>query len=251
MTIEIHRIAVPNPFFEGRNSVYLLKGDPITLVDTGVATTKAYDVLCEGLQKHDVAITDIKRVLLTHKHIDHIGNAWRVQQQAGADVYIHTLETKSLTQVDPTGRRFDKLVSDRLQQWKAPLPDPNPDSSDKMPEWELQSCEPIALNDGDELTIDDEPIQVIHTPGHSMGSVCYHVADHFFSGDHVLRAISPNVGAGDLRSSGLLGRFLNSLDRIGHLGEVRIIPDTEAHSTDSRTAVRPFANTTRIDSTRF
>lgn len=57
-----------------------------------------------------------------------------------------------------------------------------------------------------------------------MGSVCYHVAEHFFSGDHVLRAISPNVGAGDLRSSGMLGHFLNSLDRVAHLGDVRIYP---------------------------
>ena len=93
-----------------------------------------------------------------------------------------------------------------------------------MPQWELEPCEPIALNDGDTLEIDGQTIEVIHTPGHSMGSVCYHVGDHFFSGDHVLRAISPNVGAGDLRSSGMLGHFLNSLERFSHLRDVRIYP---------------------------
>ena len=77
---EIVRLEIPNPFFEGRNQVYLLTSDPVTVIDTGVATGKAFDAVVAGFQEHGFSLEDVKRVLLTHKHIDHIGNAWRIQQ---------------------------------------------------------------------------------------------------------------------------------------------------------------------------
>jgi len=223
MPPEVHRIAVPNPFFEGKNSIYLIKSDPITLIDTGVATDKAFQTLSDGLQKHGIAVSDIKRVILTHKHIDHIGNAWRIQEASNAKVFIQELETKSLIDVDPSGKRFDQLVADRLRSWHVP-PQPPKKDEHKMPAWDFKACEPTAMKDGHIFDSDGPPIEVIHTPGHSMGSVCLKFGERLFSGDHVLRAISPNVGAGDLRSSGMLGHFLNSLERVAPLGDLKVFP---------------------------
>ncbi len=223
MPTDVHRIAVPNPFFEGKNSIYLIKSEPITLIDTGVATDKAFGILSEGLSKHGLSVSDIQRVILTHKHIDHIGNAWRIQEASNAEVFIHELETKSLVDVDPSGKRFDKLVADRLHDWQVP-PQPPKETKDHMPEWVFKACEPKAMKDGDVLNGDGEQLEVIHTPGHSMGSVCLKYGEQLFSGDHVLRAISPNIGAGDLRSNGLLAHFLNSLDRVETLGDVKVLP---------------------------
>ncbi len=217
----IHRIPVPNPFFEGRNSVYLIKSDPITLIDTGVATDKAFAQLSEGLANQGLTTADVRRVILTHKHIDHIGSAWRIQRDGGAEVYIHELETRSLVDIDPSGKRFGELVSQRLEKWQAPPAPASPDSTSKMPQWTLEACEsPIALQDGDAIETEHGPIAVIHTPGHTMGSVCLKLGDEaLFTGDHVLRAISPNVGAGDMRSRGMLTHFLNSLQKVHPLGD--------------------------------
>lgn len=223
----IHRIAVPNPFFEGRNSVYLLLGDPLTLIDTGVATDKAYEHLVDGLRTHGVAVSDVQRVLLTHKHIDHIGNAWRIQRESNAEVYIHELEQKSLTNVDPTGKRFRELVDARTASWAIPAREKEKSHGKKMPQWQIESCEVKPLPErlffswpnGEAASI-----EVIHTPGHSMGCVCFRLGDILFSGDHVLENISPNIGGGDLRSHGMLGHFLSSLERVKRLGDVHVHP---------------------------
>ena len=113
----VFQVSVPNPFFEGRNTVHLIKSDPITLVDTGVATDKAYDALCKGLKQNGVAVQDIKRIVLTHKHIDHIGNAWRIRRESGATIHIHSSEEKSVADVDPFGNRFAKLMAQKGQRF--------------------------------------------------------------------------------------------------------------------------------------
>ncbi len=220
-TSPIHRIAVPNPFFEGRNSVYVLRCDPVTLIDSGVATDLSWQALTDGLRDLHLQVRDIERVILTHKHIDHIGNAWRLQREAEAEICIHQCETKSLTDVDASGNRFAAMVSSRLEVWRVPEHlHPSKSSDAKMPDWQLEPCEQVMeLDDGQILPTECEPLEVIHTPGHTMGSVCLKYGDEaLFLGDHVLRAISPNVGGGDMRSRGMLTHFLRSLDRVSPLG---------------------------------
>ena len=222
----VHRISIPNPFFEGRNSAYLIKANPLTLIDTGVATDKAFDHLVEGLREHGVDVSDVKRVLLTHKHIDHIGNAWRVQEASGADVFIHESEMKSLTDVDPSGERFREVVMRRLASWGVPEQAKSQSSSEKMPLWKLEACRVQPLPEMVEFDGDygGVSLEVIPTPGHTMGSVCFRTHDFLFSGDHVLERISPNVGGGDMRSSGMLERFLTSLRTVAALGDLEVYP---------------------------
>ena len=73
------------------------------------------------------------------------------------------------------------------------------------------------LVDGDRLSQGDGELEVFHTPGHTMGSLCFRYGNALFSGDHVLPKISPNVGGGDLRRQGMLRYYLDSLDRIAQL----------------------------------
>ena len=219
----VHRISVPNPFFEGRNSVYLIPSDPVTLVDTGVATDKAYQRLCAGIEEFGLSVRDIRRVVLTHKHIDHIGNAWRLHRECGAELFIHEFECKSITDVDPSGARFGDLVDKKLQTWGAPPRESTPAAS-QMPEWRLEAAEVTPLRDGQSLQQGAGELSVMHTPGHTMGSLCLIYDGQLFSGDHVLREISPNVGGGDMRSRGMLGRFLESLQRTQQLGDMRVLP---------------------------
>lgn len=224
--IPIHRIEVPNPFFEGSNSVYLLMGEPLTLIDTGVATSDVYAHLKKGLRAHAIEVRDIERVILTHKHIDHIGNAWRIQQESNATVYIHHQECKSLTDVDPSGQRFGELVRKRLAAWGLPSEGLPPLNASEMPTWELEPCTVAPLPASLPLHANgsDYDLGIIETPGHTLGSVCLQLQDQLFTGDHILERISPNIGAGDLRSRGMLGHFLNSLQRVRRLGDLQIHP---------------------------
>src|SRR5262249_32622796 len=70
------------------------------------------------------------------------------------------------------------------------------------------------LRDGQVLKISGQDLEVIHTPGHTQGSICLRYGRHLFSGDHVLPTISPNIGAAEQRRRGMMQRFIDSLDRI-------------------------------------
>ena len=225
LTARVHRIPVPNPFFEGRNSVYLIASSPVTLIDTGVATTKAFEALEAGLKEHGLRVGDIQRVVLTHKHIDHMGNAWRIQQQGGAEILIHESECHAVTDVDPSGERFAELVAKRLREWGAPEMKRSDRSSSPMPPWDLEPAEATGLSDGQYLEQADGRLQVIHTPGHTMGSICLRYGTLLFSGDHVLEDLSPNIGGGDMRHRGVLRHYLASLERIMNTSdEVQVMP---------------------------
>ena len=65
--------------------------------------------------------------------------------------------------------------------------------------WEIEPSEPTVVHDGQRLPQEGGDLEVIHTPGHTMGSVCIRHPACLFSGDHVLPDISPNVGGGDRR----------------------------------------------------
>lgn len=210
-------LRIPNPFSEGRNRVYVIPSDPVTLIDTGTATDRAFDALVTQLDEHGFSIRDVGRVILTHKHIDHIGNAWRIQQESAAEILIHESEMTSIADVDPDSIRFRDLVADRLTQWNVPdnvMPQPK-NSANRT--WDIQSATPTGLVDGQRIETSCGELEVLHTPGHTAGSICLKFGRQMFSGDHVLPTITPNVGGGDMRQRGLLKRFLASLGRTSDL----------------------------------
>ena len=208
------RLSIPNFVFEGRNQIYVITTDPVTMIDTGVATKKAFDALVHGLEENGLSIADVRRVILTHKHIDHIGNAWRMQRESSAEILIHEQEMQAVGKVDPEGRRFHKLVQRRLDGWQVPHDAFSLDSSLSGRRWEIESSVPPALVDGQRLSQGGGELEVIHTPGHTIGSICIKHGPCLFSGDHVLPDISPNVGGGDMRRRGMLRHFLGSLQRV-------------------------------------
>ena len=226
MTVsDVLQIAVPNPFVEGRTRVYVIPSDPITLIDTGIATDKAFEALAAGLREHGLSVGDVQRVILTHKHIDHIGNAWKIQRESGAKILIHENECHAISDVDPGGKRFADLVAERLRGWNVPASDRPGDSSDARPKWKLESAEVEGLVDGQRIEIADGHLEVIHTPGHTMGSICLRYGPFLFSGDHILPDISPNVGGGDMRNRGMLRHYLTSLERVQNLDdEFQVMP---------------------------
>jgi glyoxylase-like metal-dependent hydrolase (beta-lactamase superfamily II) len=206
-------LKIPNLSVEGRNRIYVIAADPVTMIDTGIATRKAFDAIVDGLREHKLALHDVRRIILTHKHIDHIGNAWRIQRESDAEILIHESELPAVTDVDPHGARFADLVRQRRSEWGAPA-EAAAQNDAARPNWEIESARARGFTDGEHIPIDGGALEVIHTPGHTMGSVCLKFGRVLFSGDHVLPGISPNVGGGDMRSRNLLRHYTDSLKRI-------------------------------------
>ena len=217
-------LRIPNPFSEGRNCVYVIPSDPLTLIDSGTASDRAFNELVSQLDEHGFSIRDVGRVILTHKHIDHIGNAWRIQHESDAEILIHESEMQSIADVDPDSIRFKDLVADRLTEWSVPkemIPQPK-EAANRS--WAIQSAHPTGLVDGHRIVISCGELEVLHTPGHTAGSICVKFGRQLFSGDHVLPNTTPNIGGGDMRQRGLLKRFLGSLERtIGLAPDVDLV----------------------------
>jgi glyoxylase-like metal-dependent hydrolase (beta-lactamase superfamily II) len=105
-----------------------------------------------------------KAILLTHGHFDHIGGVKQIKDETGAKLYIHEADADKLSS---NRRNLAVLVGDKI----APA---EPD---------------VLLRGGETLDIACLTIQVLHTPGHTKGGVCY-VVDRertIFSGDTLFR----------------------------------------------------------------
>src|SRR6476619_4245605 len=87
-------ISLPTPFYIGAVNVYVIKEDPITIIDTGPKTREAVDALRAGLRHNGLTTGDIRRIVLTHAHEDHCGLARSVRDEAkDAEVFVHDWET--------------------------------------------------------------------------------------------------------------------------------------------------------------
>jgi glyoxylase-like metal-dependent hydrolase (beta-lactamase superfamily II) len=208
-------IGIPNPMFEGELNMYVIAGDPLTLVDTGIGTSKALAALEEGLARHNLAIGDVRQVILTHKHADHIGLAHDIRERSGATVYIHEDDWEGLTNLDARHEEYIPLVCGYLRAAHTPE-----EEVQKLAEFLrggrrfAKQTEAEKMTGGDVFEINGCPLEVIHTPGHTQGSVCLRYAHYLISGDTVLPTITPNIGAGEMRRTGMLRRYLDSLDRL-------------------------------------
>jgi len=114
------------------------------------------------------ATEEIKLIILTHSDIDHSGSAAELKRITGAKVAIHSGDAPSLSGEMELKRVkgfigvLFRLMA-RFMKFQTIKPD-------------------IILKDGDEI----DNLSVIHTPGHTKGSICLHKAnDVLFAGDAV------------------------------------------------------------------
>src|SRR3982750_50489 len=95
--MKIIPLAVPTPFFVGAVNFYLIKQDPVTLIDVGPKTKEAADTLRTKLSQHGVRFADVRRIVLTPAHEDHCGLAKQVRDEAkDAEIMVHHWETGHL-----------------------------------------------------------------------------------------------------------------------------------------------------------
>lgn len=214
-TVTVHRIEIPNPFFEGNTNAYLLDTEPLTLIDTGIGTPDAFETLSAGFRAAGLSVESLRRIVLTHKHQDHFGLARRLQDLTGCEVYIHRDDLHDVTHVSERLDEYVSIIRERLTAWGTPAADIEhvsgmPYRLDKL----CGSTDAQPLSDGQCLRCGEAEMEVIHTPGHTVGSICLQLENQLFTGDHVLPGYTPNIGGADIEYDGLLGMYLSSLERI-------------------------------------
>ncbi len=184
-------ITLPTPYPIGPVTVYLLTGDPVTLIDTGPATRSAWRALEAALAARSLRPGDVRRVLLTHAHHDHFGLARRFAA-LGAAVAAHPHEGRNLrlrrgygllwrqlgASGMPAARRLALVASLRMLDRTA------------RPVWPSQW-----LADGQEVAHEHGPVRVHHLPGHTPGHLGFELPGEgaVVTGDTILDGVVPNA----------------------------------------------------------
>ena len=138
---------------------------------------------------------DIKFIVLTHGHIDHVGAVKEVKEVTGAEVCVHTDDAKSISGQE--GQLISRLVSGL--SYSAP---PSPDR---------------LLKGGDSIDLGDLHLGVLHTPGHTPGGICLLGNGVLFTGDTLFNC---GIGRTDL-PGGSYSQLMNSLHT-----KLMILPDS-------------------------
>lgn len=210
---KVLEISLPTPFFEGTSNAYLLLGEPLTLVDTGIGGKQSLTCLEFALKEAGFALSEIPRILLTHKHADHMGLARTIQDRAGCTVFVHESDREQVTHFDERDQEWGTVVLALLRKWgtaEEQLAKAEDLVSNRLPLGESVAAEP--LRNGQMIPMENGDIEVIHSPGHTKGSVCFRWEHRLFTGDHVLPTITPNIGIGELGERGMLQQYFRSLE---------------------------------------
>ena len=177
---------------------YLIEGDRLALVDSGLPWhTKSVMDYVSSIGRNP---TELDLILVTHSHPDHTSGALAISKRTGAEIVAHVGDTK---------RHSDQEVSlsymGVFNSHKVPLP------------FLQRTLVSMVASDGQVLP-DHGGIRVIHSPGHTPGSVCYLLessgvlfsGDTVFSDGHGLSRSVPFPGS-DLQ------RYRRSLDMLAEL----------------------------------
>jgi glyoxylase-like metal-dependent hydrolase (beta-lactamase superfamily II) len=220
--MKVQRIIVPTPFYVGPVNVYLIEEDPLTLVDAGPRTDEAIKALKEGLQALGHRLSDIKRIIVSHAHSDHYGLARTVVEESGAQVFIHEWDAPAVAP------EVDYAAYKRLLE-KAGVPEQVVGRMESGYQHFRGFAHPLerveTLKDEDEIVFDHESLTVVHTPGHTPGSICLVRTSNrlVFSSDTILKNITPNPvlspdPVDSSRRFQSLGEYLVSLARLRSMG---------------------------------
>ncbi len=191
--MKIVPLAVPTPFYIGDVNVYLIKEEPLTLIDAGPKTFETRAALREKLSDEGVKISDIKRVLLTHAHEDHCGLAKEIRDESGAEIFVHEWEAGNLfgetSRAERENLMFRAGVSDAVLERIQAVYKDLARLTDK-----LEAGEFSPLKDEAEIEFAGGVLKVLHTPGHTPGSCSFFREANrtLIAGDTILKRVTPN-----------------------------------------------------------
>ncbi len=221
------QLPLPIPRLPSVNA-YVFAGEAgLTVVDPGGGHEEGYAALREGLADLGRELGDVRTVVATHMHPDHMGICTRLVEEVGCRYVMHRAAADQLDRYNDwaTIRRWAAELARR--HGASPARAAELAHDDARPDWAPQSIPPTDLvDDGDEVVVaEGRALTVIHTPGHEDAHICLvdSATGYLMSGDHVLPGITPFVPYSPTDPDNL-GTYLRSLQRVEEIDPPLTLP---------------------------
>jgi glyoxylase-like metal-dependent hydrolase (beta-lactamase superfamily II) len=193
----IHAVGVPQDWQSGTGPtwIYIVDDtDGLTLIDAG--SVLAVDALNDAFKLLGMQMSSVRRIVVTHSHLDHDGGAVSLAEASGGEVWAHALygHLRHHSFRDLTGD-MNPIMWEALKQSFESRGDHMGRREGRMSERhskydDLRKRVPLAraLHDGDQAGV----LTFYHTPGHSPDELTIAMDGVLFTGDHVLPEITPH-----------------------------------------------------------
>jgi glyoxylase-like metal-dependent hydrolase (beta-lactamase superfamily II) len=192
----IVQIQAPLPHIRSVN-IWLLRGSPLTLIDTGPHNDEALNALEAGLRREGLRVEDIELVIPTHHHLDHSGLAATIAARSGARVAaLDRTATYGASYVERSAA--DRSFSRELMRHHG-VPESVIDANEGFWDFIRDTSAPFTtdtvLSDGDVIAAGGRELRVLGRPGHSTTDTLFidEASGTAFVGDHLLAGISSNA----------------------------------------------------------
>lgn len=143
----------------GSRAYLVVDGEDITLIDTGSPGSGAR--ILQAVEELGRSPEDIKHILITHFHIDHVGGLPEIQNWVSAKTGVHLAEAPHVESNEPLPNPFMHPLLARICEPYLHRNDPGAARVD------------VQLRDGDELPALGG-MRIVHAPGHTAGSISIH-----------------------------------------------------------------------------
>lgn len=159
---------------DGGNNVYLVVGERAVFIDSAHDNVDEVEALVNCWK--NVGRPDIFGIVLTHRHLDHIGGARRLTEAVGG-----------------------KIISSAVEK---------PHIEQQLPETKVA----LTVEDGETVDLGGVTLEFLHTPGHTLGSLCVYQKEEriIYTGDHILGSSSTSINP----TQGDMSLYLKSLERL-------------------------------------
>ena len=212
----IHRLIIPLPWTSpGFVNAYLIEDqNKYIMIDCGVAGDLEFQLLQNALNELNLSWGDIKLLIGTHLHSDHIGLSEMIRKE-GVLFGLYENSVEHIDKYNDWKLRFKKLMEYSRKEG-APKEFVEDMKMIETPKFSGNLTNPdILIVDGespDETT--KGRLEAIFTPGHDASEVSFldNKSKILFSGDHILPRITPFIPVDD-ENSNTLADFLDSLEK--------------------------------------
>jgi glyoxylase-like metal-dependent hydrolase (beta-lactamase superfamily II) len=228
----IFRMEIPLPKnpLKAINSYLIMSGDRFLMVDTGMNRVECMEAMQSSLKELQVNLTQID-FFITHLHADHLGLVSELAQDS-SEIYFNYPDQEVMNDIN----HWDEMAASARMNG--------------FPEFHIQaaianhpgrkyharrSLNVTPLKEGDQLAVGEYFFQCVETPGHTRGHMCLYEprTKIFFSGDHILNDITPNIALWS-EDDDPLQQYLKSLDKIDGYKIERVLPGHRSLFHDHR-----------------